>query len=70
MAKWQKGQKVRIVNVEGSRLSGFPCEIYKPDEDKDVYMVVYRDPAVFGGTNTGVYFWIEGDKLEEENEDE
>lgn len=69
MAKYQKGQKVIISDeVEGSRLGGFPAEIWTVDEVKDLYMVVLRDPAVFGGEKTGIFFWIMEENLKEAEE--
>ena len=66
MAKYQKGQHVLISDeVEGSRMGNFPVEIWVVDDVKNLYMVVYRDPVVLGGENTGIFFWVPEDNLKE-----
>ena len=66
MAKYQKGQQVLISDeVEGTRLGGFPVEIWTVDEAKNLYIVMLRDPVVLGGENTGVFFWVPEENLKD-----
>ena len=73
MAKYSRGDLVQVkYGIEDSRMGGFQCTVKDIDEMpvKPIYMVEFHDTAVWGSTQTGVYFWIGEDNIEEVNAEE
>lgn len=73
MAKWKKGDKLIIKEgIEESRIGGFPVSVFQVNEDlvpdQVLYMVELRDPAMLDGKNTGSFFYIVEDNLDEPEE--